>query len=58
MTEIAIAIVIEREFVIAKKAPIYAHVWQIHLILEFGCVTLTNRVHYQDKDSDGEGEAL
>ena len=52
MTEIAIA------NAIAKKAPIFAHVWQINLILNFCWVTVTNRVHYQDKNSDGEGEAL
>ena len=52
MTEIAIA------NAIAKKAPIFAHVWQMHLILNFCWVTVTNRVHYQDKNSDGEGEAM
>ena len=52
MTEIAIA------NAIAKKAPIFAHVWQMSRILHSRRVALTNLIHNQDNESDGKGEAL
>ena len=43
---------------IAKKATIFAHVWQMHIILHLCYIALTNLIHDKDNESDGKWEAL